>query len=347
MFSLLLFAALISKFPHVLGQTSWPLRGPAHARAAAAPNLDVYLLLDDSPSMAIAGTSQGIATMVNHTPGQGGCAFACHEAHPASDRLENPGGQDNYALARDLGVSLRIDLVALSMAQLINTAAAMATANHTIYQMAVYSFDHTLNRIYPPTGSPSSDLTEAARQVSEIRALEVYDNNCLTEINCNHDTDTDFATSLRTLNHIMPAPGKGTSEIGDTPQEVVLVVSDGLEDKNVPGPSDCAGSVYTFWNPTIYRCQQPFDTSWCAAVKARGIRIAVLYTEYLELPASSWYNGYVARFNEPTPSSGQIATHLQACASPGLFEDVAPGGDMADALNGLFERVVAPAPLTR
>ena len=63
------------------------------------------------------------------TPGpQGGCAFGCHETNPAADSLGNPaqassatcnpptgypsGGEDNYALARCLGVQLRIGLAA-------------------------------------------------------------------------------------------------------------------------------------------------------------------------------------------------------------------------------------------
>ena len=62
--------------------------------------------------MAIAATQAGINTMVANTPTQGGCGFGCHEFDPAADNLGNagnPGGEDNYALARNLGVTLRID----------------------------------------------------------------------------------------------------------------------------------------------------------------------------------------------------------------------------------------------
>ena len=45
--------------------------------------------------------------------------------------------------------------------------------------------------------------------------------------------------------------------------------------------------------PTVgsqYRCQQPLDPTICTTIKNRGIRIAILYTEYLQLPTDSWYN---------------------------------------------------------
>jgi hypothetical protein len=99
-----------------------------------------------------------------------------------------------------------------------------------------------------------------------------------------------------------------------------------------------------------FRCQQPFDTTWCTTVKNRGIRIAVLYTEYLALPTDGWYLNYdgtagggIAPFNSPGPSTGLIATNLQSCASPGLFYDVQTGGDITAALNNLFLLVVASA----
>jgi hypothetical protein len=94
---------------------------------------------------------------------------------------------------------------------------------------------------------------------------------------------------------------------------------------------------------SINRCEQPIDTTWCTKVKNRGIRIAVVYTEYLQLPTSPEYNNHIAPIDSPTPSTGQIATNLRACASPGLFADVASGGDITAALNNLFQ-VVATSP---
>ena len=158
----------------------------------------------------------------------------------------------------------------------------------------------------------------------------------------NSDTDTNFSSALQSLNTTMPNPGGGTSNAGDTPQEVVFLVTDEVEDKVVSGTSACSQPTVSIGSGQ-YRCQQPLDTTWCTTVKNRGIRIAVLYTEYLQLPTNSWYNSYVAPFNNPTPSTSLVATNLQSCASSGLFYDVQSGGDITAALNALFQLVVASA----
>src|ERR1700704_6097390 len=65
------------------GKTSMPISGMAQSTATVPPNIDFYLLLDNSPSMAVAATTAGINTMVSNTQSQGGgCAFACHESNP-------------------------------------------------------------------------------------------------------------------------------------------------------------------------------------------------------------------------------------------------------------------------
>ena len=63
----------------ILGQAAWTFSGSATATATPAANVDFYLLLDNSPSMAIAATTAGINKMVANTQAQGGCAFACHQ----------------------------------------------------------------------------------------------------------------------------------------------------------------------------------------------------------------------------------------------------------------------------
>ncbi len=342
-------AAAVNNFPTVLSSQNWKISGSATASASGAPNINFYLLLDDSPSMAIAGTPSDITTMVNNTSSQGGCAFACHESHPSSDSLGNPGGEDNYALARNLGVTLRIDLMAQATSSLMSTAKTTEAANNNTYKVAIYTFDYAFNTIYAPGGFPSTNLTSAGSAASNISMLEVYDNNCLTSSNCNSDTDTDFSDALSSLNLLMPNPGGGTSNAGDTPQEVVFVVTDGVEDKIVSSSSACSQLALSMGSGQ-YRCQQPFDATYCTTIKNRGIRIAVLYTEYLALPTNGWYVNYdgvsgggIAPFNSPSPSTGQIATSLQSCASTGLFYDVQSGGDITAALNALFQLVVATA----
>ena len=99
-------------FMGLFGYPSTTISGASTAQAGLSTNINFYLLLDNSPSMNIAATSTGIATMVAATSAQGGCAFACHESNPSADSLGNPGGVDNYTLAKTLGVVTRMENLA-------------------------------------------------------------------------------------------------------------------------------------------------------------------------------------------------------------------------------------------
>jgi Flp pilus assembly protein TadG len=324
-------------FPNVLklltgtSQTNWAISGSSTSTATTAPNIDFYLLLDNSPSMNIAATSAGITTMVNNTAAQGGCAFACHESHPSSDNLGNPNGEDNYTLAANLGVVTRIQNMVAATQALTTTATTVGTANNATYRMAVYTFNYSGTSTVQ---SLTSSLSSVASAAANIDVLEVYNNNCLTSA-CtagpgNNDTDTDFNSAMSNIYTTMPVPGTGSAV--STPQEVLFLVSDGVDDKVSASCSETLSGN---------RCQQPFDTTWCTTVKARGIRIAVLYTEYLPLPTNNWYVTWISPW-QPT-----IATNLQSCASTGLYFKITTDGDISSAMQALFRQAVATARLTQ
>jgi Flp pilus assembly protein TadG len=303
----------------VLLQNSWPLAGSSQSTSSVAPNIDFYLLLDNSPSMAIAATTAGINTMVSHTPAQGGCAFACHETNPAADNLGNPNNEDNYTLAKNLGVVTRIQNLNAATQSLMDTATKMMANYKSVYTMGIYTFNTGgANQIAPPHSTPAAAKVLAAG----IDVLQVYKNNWLASNINNSDEDTDFEAAMTDVNNKMPAPGTGMT--GNTPQEVLFIVSDGVDDSNAGG-----------------RHQALFDTSYCTTVKNRGIRIAVLYTTYLPLPTNSWYNTYISPFQP------QIAGNMQKCASPGLYFQVSTDQDISAAMNALFQQAIATARLVR
>jgi Flp pilus assembly protein TadG len=353
----------INAFPNVLGlltgtpETTWTVSGSSTATATTSPNINFFLLLDNSPSMDIAATTAGINTMVANTSAQGGgCAFACHETDPEGENpsLGNPvvNGQeeDNYALANSLRVVTRIENMASATSSLMSTASQMMTSNNATcpngpgcYKMAIFTFNvqgttnsqcssTSIQAIYAPSCAPSSNLSAAQTAASGIDVLEVCTNNYLTCSDNNNDTDTDFEKAMKTIDNIMPDPGSGTS--GSSPQEVLFLVSDGVDD-------EVATSCSEPFVPGTTRCQQMFDTSWCTTVKNRGIRIAVLYTEYLPLPTNYWYNEYVA------PFQSQIGTNMQSCASPGLYFQVTTDGDITAAMQALFQQAVSTARLSQ
>lgn len=350
-------AASINNFPKVLmNNASWAISGSSTAQAAAAPNMNFYLLMDDSPSMAIGATLTDINNLITATApskqpasSSQNCGFACHETNISHDG----GTQDNLTIARANNVTLRIDLVTSAVNQLLNTWSncpqtgvtggvmqCMSALNNTTYKAALYTFDTGLNTL-----STLTTPTTAGTKVSNIALMPVLYQNCVVSTNCNTDYGTDIAGALTSVNSIMPNPGLGSNSAGDTPQEVVFLVTDGVEDKIVSGAAACPNASLA----SNKRCQQPLDTTMCTTIKSRGIRIAILYTEYLQLinlgPSQnitdSWYMSWVDPYDEPKSSTGTIAQNLQACASPGLFSDVTTGGDITTALTNLFIKVAS------
>ena len=353
-----------NNFPKVLLNTaSWPISGSATAQAAAAPNMNWYLLMDDSPSMGIGASAADINSLITATApakqsasSSQNCGFACHETNIAHDG----GTKDNLAIARTNNITLRIDLVANALNQLLinwpncpqagvsgGVMQCMSALNNTTYKAALYTFDTGLNTLATLT-TP----TTAGTKISNIALMPVYYQNCIfsgcsstSTTNPTTDFGTDIAGALTSLNGIMPTPGLGSNVAGDTPQEVVFLVTDGVEDKIVSGASACPNASLA----SNKRCQQPLDTTMCTTIKSRGIKIAILYTEYLQLKnigpsgniTDSWYMSWVDTYDEPAPDTGKIALNLQACASPGFYKSVATGGDITGALKDLFIKVAS------
>jgi Flp pilus assembly protein TadG len=328
-------------FATILGMPAFQITGSSSATSGGAPNIDFYLLLDDSPSMEIGATQSDINTMVSNTSQQSGCAFACHESNPSgSDNKGNPNGEDNYTLARNLGVTLRIDLVNTATQNLMSTAQSTEDQNHAAYRTAIYTMDYNTNNLQTLT----SDLTAAQKSAANIASPIVYNNNCLTKTNCNNDEDSALDSGLSNLNTAMPAPGNGTNNAGDTPQEVLFIVSDGVVDENVASGGSCGSST---------RACVPINSlaDWCTTIKNRGIRIAFLYTTYYPLPTNAFYNSNIAKYQTVDGggniTNDQMAINAQACASTGLFFQVDTGGNISDALQTLFLRAVSTARLTQ
>ncbi len=307
-------------FGGLLKMASIPLSGTSSASASTAANIDFYLLLDDSPSMAIAATQDGINAMVAATPKQNGCAFACHETNPAADNLGNPGNVDNYQVAKSLGVKLRMDLVASATSSLMTYAQKTETALHAIYRVAVNTFDYQVVNVVPLT----ANLSMAQSQSSAISVMTTYKEGWRSATVQDNDQDTDWDNAMSTMLSNIPKPGNGTNALGDGPQAVLMIVTDGVADEAKGGRQMFAmgGAV-------------------CDQIKAKNIKIAVLYTTYNPLPTNGFYNSYIKPFQP------NIGNTMSACASSGLYTQVNTDDDITSAMQTLFNKAVASAHLTR
>ena len=368
-------------FASVLGYSALQITGSSTANASAAPNIDFYLLLDNSPSMALPATQAGINSMLALTTpnqasdtGNTGCAFACHQASTGnSDTAGNPywnpsntsqvctgapgNGKnvgcvqmDNYQLAKSNNITLRIDELNSAVTTLMATAQATSNSSPQVpppaYRFAAYSLDSTyaigLTKLMSLTSNYGTGWSTAS---PNFQLMEMWLNNdvCATSGSnpCGAsggvgDVETNFDTALNSSNmnstNTMPNPGNGTNISGDTPQEVLFIVTDGVVDE--VNSSSCSQPL------TGSRCQEPITPSLCTAIKNRNIRIAVLYTTYLAVTNDGWYNSWVK------PFQSSISTQLESCASPGLFYEASIGADLGQALSALFNTVTNSAHLT-
>jgi len=368
-------AKSINAFPSVLGSGTIPLGGTTKAVGAVAPNINFYLLLDDSPSMAIPATSAGISTLVSDTqyqcdsaPKGGstcGCAFACHEQKPQNETYcssskcgiagsGNPGGEDNYTYAKNLGLTLRIDNLRTAVENLTTVAQTTETNYKTTYEMAIYTFDTAVTNLAPLTTSLSTVNTDAA----SLQLYEVCQNNYNSACSSNNDEDTNWDGAMNSINTTMPKPGNGTNAKGDTPQEVLFVVTDGMIDESA-GSTPAIDTQYGAYSGSRQQSTvnplksgKEVDKDWCTTIKNRNIRIAVLYTAYLPLASGNgtgngWYNKYVAPLIPPSAAQDNIGAQLESCASPGLYYEVTTNGDISSALAALFQKAVQTSYLSQ
>ena len=129
-------------------------------------------------------------------------------------------------------------------------------------------------------------------QTNNTQFLEVYDNNnaCVSTSTTSHgvtttnpcgsytsniaqggsDADTNYDAAMQGITALMPTPGNGTNKTGDTPQEILFIVTDGVEDEDVSGNRQESTMTGT--------------KDYCTPLKNKGIKIAILYTEYFPLP---------------------------------------------------------------
>ena len=218
-----------------------------------------------------------------------------------------------------------------------------------IYQFAAYSMDTLWSVPGTTPGADANDnllmaltsnYTSAWSTASaNFGVMKMYDENylCATS-DCTSglmvdkvgDVATNYDVALSSINATMPTPGNGTNVPGDSPQEVLFFVTDGMEDELISGVR-----VYEQINGPSWS-----TPDYCTTIKNRGIKIAVLYTTYLPTLSSAWYNEYIASFMP------DIAPALQACASPGLFIQAAIGDDLGADLINLFEIATQPPHLT-
>lgn len=309
-----------NSFARILGMDTLTVKGTSTAKASTAPDIDFYVFMDTSPSMALPITSAGLTQLTGKT----GCAFACHSTNDKTAKDANGKYVSYYNVARSFNIPLRVDAEIKATQDMMTLAKSTMADNSAIYRAAISTFDVTSN--FKKLSNIADGLDAAKTNAGNAQLLKVYMNNMLTANNSNSDQDTDFSDMFNNAIKLMPtSPGNGTRVSGDTPQAMMFLVTDGMRDEAAGGRR--IGAI---------------PTGFCDTIKSRGIRIAILYTEYLpESLSDQWSKDNVA------PLLPNVEPALMACASSGLYYKVTTDGDISAALASLFQKAVQTARLTQ
>ncbi len=247
--------------------------------------------------------------LVNGYPAYAGppCAFACH-----SDGSKAAGlGNDLWAMARRNGITLRLDTVKNATNLVLTAMKNNNIPSLNNLSVGVYTFNTTLNPIYPGTGcTPQAFGCEAGSSWSTAISavgLPPQSSGTYTDTGIqppvaassgdNDNTAVEEAMSNLATNYVTAA---GNGSTATKPRKVLMLITDGFEDDPLPAYG-------------INGLRQAMPSSACTPFKNMGYTVYVIYTPYYPL-MHTYYLGNAAPIVEGT-ASNSIVPNLQACAS--------------------------------
>jgi Flp pilus assembly protein TadG len=268
---------------------------------------------------------------------------------------------DGYWLTHNYGsiygtpssITLRKDDVVSAATQLIPFAAAQAAQYNVTYNAQMFSFDWTRSGNTSPVRQLNT-LKNVASYGSGFSAASLFPTddywwkNSMPTSTTNNNDQSSEVTNMLTAMSVIPNAGSGAP--GATPQKILFIITDGMLDEPNGGGR--------YFGP-----MRTATLAQCTTIKARGIKIAILYTQYLpeSLVGDSWSQTNVAPFLPAPPwpysasgagSSDRVLTALQSCASPGtngspLVQTVTADDDITTALQQLFSTALQTARLVQ
>jgi Flp pilus assembly protein TadG len=260
-------AARTNSFLSAVGFPTTNIGGSAKTASSSAGTsyVDIYALLDDSPSMGLGATVADQTKLTSLTPMN--CQFGCHETGAGA------ASPDNYTIAKNNGVQMRIDVMRNSWINLIN----QANNGSSGFRFATYTFDTTVNQVQPLTSSAATALASA-------------NNIDLMAVDFSGGGSTYALQSMATN---IPSAGDGSSTANS--KKYLILVTDGVQD---------------FDNCSYILCHQPqiVTASSCTALKNKGINVAVIYTTYLPFNSIFYTSEVQPLANNIAPALQSCAT---------------------------------------
>lgn len=275
----------------------------------------------------------------------------------------NPATQgvyaDSYWYALNKGIRLRVDDQKSAVQDLMELAERYARENKAEYRAALFKFDHANHGVKNVGVARLADIDDGLAAVSAASATadlsilnDLYTGNGSNGNGCpltgctssNRYLYTSFKSILTALStggyYAIPNPGNGTKAPGDTAKAFLFLITDGMSDEYICNSSNVCTSGRT------RSAMQDAQIAQCNALKARDIKVAILYTEYTyeSIKNDEASQRTIAeRAIKGLNGQKSIAQALTECASPGLMYTVRTDESISNALQALFSKALASA----
>jgi Flp pilus assembly protein TadG len=234
---------------------------------------DFYFLLDVSESMNLAASDADRDALEYWTNIERKGEPCAFACHTGDSARPKPA----YQVARDHGVRLRIDVLQSAADKMIDRILAENAVPGTLTFNRVATAGFSWN--FAKGSAPSTD---AAGLKSSIRSFSVANDH------------TRFWWAFSNFSSMLGLQGTGDTAI--LPKKVAILVTDGVRDEGFG-----SGQL------------GPLDPNFCAAIKAKGIDLAVLEIKYVARPKEYFFQQRVASYY------ASISPSLKSCASSGLY----------------------------
>jgi Flp pilus assembly protein TadG len=332
---------------------SVPVSAVSSVSGPATSFMNVYIVMDKSPSMLLAATSSDQTSMRSMIK----CEFACHST---DDPVTYKGTKYStyYGFAKAKGIKLRTD-VAIDAVDEVLDLIDEANSSETHIKVGLYKLGATVTEVLQPTASTNNARTKLTTDSSGLTSATSEDG-------------TYFDTSLTALRKLVGTAGDGSSAA--KPLKLVLLLTDGVQSERNWVLSDKKPIRDVLgWSPSqskstqqeIWKAITPINPDWCSDIKDDGVTMGVLYTEYLPITADWGYNATVgmsmssSKFtslwggtiksgvSSSTTRQAYIPHALEDCASSSeMFLSASDPDDIEEGLSSLFQQYVGAVRLT-
>jgi Flp pilus assembly protein TadG len=263
-------------------------------------------------------------------------------------------------------IQLQADAVGFAVNALLQQANTSETNNGVSneYQVGLYPFIQNLCTANAGSSNScsvgmTSNLTGSTITTFAAQLASLLDNGGVGTANSTLGSGgTHFENALSSMNSFITTVGTGAST--NSPLPYVFIVTDGSQDYQTQSSGSWSSQNWSSSahvpNQNSATVMPPFSpndqkgtintTDHCAAMKSRGITIAILYIPYqpIQNPNSAFASDEDGYANS---NIANIPGALQSCASPNFFYTASSPAAITSQLKAMFNQAVTTAHISQ